>query len=170
MADEELPPYQVKWALAENAESSLDPSKKGEAAASFPNGDQYKGSYSNGKRNGFGEYKWASTKKSEDDDEEKPGSTYKGGYKHGKKEGQGLAKFEDGGEYKGAWKNDEKSGLGAYYYPNGDSYIGHWKGDVKHGEGTYTFKTCKSIFTGQWAEGKMVKGTWKLHDQSTIQI
>ena len=89
------------------------------------------------------------------DDEEKPGSTYKGGYKHGKKEGQGLAKFEDGGEYKGAWRNDEKSGLGAYYYPNGDSYIGHWKGDVKHGEGTYTFKSCKSIFTGQWAEGEL---------------
>ena len=103
------------------------------------------------------------------DEEQKPGSSYKGGYKHGKKEGQGLAKFEDGGEYKGAWKNDEKSGLGAYYYPNGDSYIGHWKGDVKHGEGTYTFKSCKSIFTGQWAEGDIVDSHIYACDASTYE-
>ncbi|GAB5368919.1 hypothetical protein AAMO2058_001360600 [Amorphochlora amoebiformis] len=167
-AMDEEQPYGVKWEGGEDVEEALNTLKSGKALAKFSNGDTYDGEYSDGKRNGRGKYTWSnpSNNDEEDEEEKKPRSVYRGSYKHGKREGKGTARFADGGEYRGEWKEGEKSGKGVYFYPNGDSYIGYWSKDKKHGDGIYMFSECKSVLKGDWRDGKMVSGIWKLHDQS----
>lgn len=65
----------------------------------------YKGTYKNGKREGFGTYNYEN------------GSTYKGLFKLGLKHGVGEF-FNTKGklQYEGSYVNGVRSGLGTYYY------------------------------------------------------
>jgi len=162
-----MQPYEIKWDGAEAGEPSVDPSKEGKAAASYPNGDKYEGTYANGKRDGKGAYTWKAPALAEGEEEQKPGTVYEGDFKSGMKHGKGVLKCEDGSEYRGDFKDGVKSGQGVYYYANGDSYLGEWANDVRHGKGTYSFAKCKSIYSGNWENGSLKKGFWKLADGTT---
>lgn len=118
--------------------------RHGNGWAHLPNGDFYKGSYSNGLRHGYGLYVF------------KTGERYIGNYRHGLKCGMGTFYYADGTSYAGEWKANKRHGHGRYTYTNGDCYEGIWYKGQRHGLGSYIF--CPAIngsykFWGTWARG-----------------
>ncbi|KAJ3030250.1 Radial spoke head 1 [Rhizophlyctis rosea] len=112
--------------------------RHGQGKTTFPNGDTYEGSYSNGSRNGQGTYRW------------KNGARYSGNYKDDLRDGNGLFVYPDGSKYKGEFKAGKRHGTGVYVYANGDAYQGQWEDDTKHGQGTYTYQSTGSQKKGLW--------------------
>ena len=71
-------------------------------------------------------------------------------------------KYPSGNEYEGSWKCDKKDGDGVMNWISSfQRYEGHWENDKLSGSGTYYWfqnktdsKVIKTIFKGQWIEGK----------------
>ncbi|SPJ10518.1 conserved Plasmodium protein, unknown function [Plasmodium sp. DRC-Itaito] len=64
--------------------------------------------------------------------------------------------------YYGNYINGLRHNEGMMVYENGDVYIGMWKFGEKNGPGKYIYKKCKSILEGNWVEGYLSYGKWKL--------
>lgn len=126
--------------------------KDGNAKVKYPNGDEFAGSFVNGKKSGKGKYTYAS------------GASYEGTYVDGVKSGAGTFIFKDKSKYVGEFKNDKFNGQGTYYYTNGDRYCGAFENGLKHGKGTYIHNASESEITGEWKQGQVVTASWKFHD------
>lgn len=144
--------------------------------AIYANGDEFEGTYVQGKRDGPGVYQWIKMVMDEEEGVEKPAqddegnkvfqSKYEGTYKDNMKDGEGRMEFPDGGVYEGSWKFDKRHGDGAYWYPNGDIYSGEWRFGCKHGRGTFINKDTGAKLVGTFADGKFVKGKWVMVDST----
>ena len=66
------------------------------------------------------------------------------------------------GEYQGYWENGFRHGEGVFTYASGDSYSGWWRFGNKEGQGTYFSVSSNMRLTGDWANNKIVNGTWEL--------
>lgn len=98
---------------------------------------------------------------------------YKGTFAENKKHGRGEMKYKDGGIYDGDWLDNNRHGQGTYYYPNGDVYTGMWAANKKHGQGTYELEdpsTQSVMITGEWENGEIKQGTWKLSNKPDISF
>merc|ERR1712178_42591 len=149
----------------------------GKGKAIYKNSDEYEGEYQEGKRHGFGVYKWAKYEASEEepdvmkvalDDEGKTvfQSTYTGQYVANLKEGEGVFEYPDGSKYQGNWRHDKRHGDGVYWFPNGDIYSGEWRFGSKHGRGTFIHAESNARLVGTFVDGKFVKGKWVMADST----
>jgi len=107
----------------------------------YPNGDNYKGDFVNGQREGEGLYI------------SKEGHRYEGMWKNDMRHGAGTLTFassggKDGakwaGSYEGEWHMNKKEGRGIFSYPNGDRYEGEWK-DGKKVDMAYIAMQLKNV-------------------------
>ena len=96
----------------------------------WSNGAEYKGSFKDGIKHGFGTYTWPNNEQK-----------YVGNWHEGQRTGEAILTFKDGSSYEGGWVNDMKEGKGVYTYSDGSKYEGYWKNDEKDGEGTLTFSS-----------------------------
>lgn len=63
-----------------------------------------------------------------------------------------------------------KDGKGKATYPNGDTYEGVYLNGMKNGEGTYIYNEQKTVYCGNWKDGKKDgKGKFKFSDGSLYQ-
>ena len=137
----------------------------------YSNGDVYEGSFENGFRQGYGEYRYSG------------GAVYKGNWVDGVQNGDGC--FKDKlGEYTGSFSGGVFSGQGTYKYANGDVYTGTWKNGKPHGtgkltsggevyEGSFTNGVINGSGQKTFANGDIVKGTFtngKLERQRRILL
>ncbi|KAL6764985.1 hypothetical protein V8C86DRAFT_1220949 [Haematococcus lacustris] len=111
----------------------------------------YQGEFdANGKRSGFGTYRYANGF-----------MTYEGNFVNGMKHGKGRMKFKDGGYYDGDFQLDEMTGQAIRRFSNGSTYIGTFlKGDM-HGSGMLTHRN-QDTFEGQMDHNRM-------HGQGTFR-
>lgn len=112
----------------------------GKGKATYNNNDTYEGQWFNGKRDGWGRFKWNS-----------PASQY----------------LND--VYEGNYCADLFDGLGTYSHAFGSIYYGTFKADRKHGPYYYSFSDGRSMF-GQYEEdienGPFV---WISADKTTVK-
>ena len=99
----------------------------------------YKGEYSRGKPNGYGEYYWAN------------GSYFKGNFLNGLRDGHGMWKKGSGvsDKYEGEYSMDKKSGYGIFSWASGNVYKGNYSDDWRNGYGEM-----------YWGDGSYYKGEW----------
>merc|ERR1711959_527220 len=148
----------------------------GKGKAIYPNGDEYEGSYEEGKRHGYGVYKWVKTQTDEETGAVSPAvdeegnkvfqSNYAGQYVANLKDGEGVFEYPDGSKYQGNWRHDKRHGDGVYCYPNGDIYSGEWRFGTKHGRGTFIHAESNARLVGTYVDGKFVKGKWAVADST----
>lgn len=138
--------------------------RAGEGTATYRNGDTYKGSWSHGKRDGYGEYHYT-----------RLNLLYKGEWKAGLRHGTGTLLFPNGDLVETLWTDDrctpckgsieyvppikslfqgdlkgaEKTGDGVLTYPSGTTYTGLWEDDKRHGSGLLRYPN-DSIFEGNF--------------------
>ncbi|MDR1783798.1 MAG: hypothetical protein LBR13_06020 [Dysgonamonadaceae bacterium] len=134
----------------------------GQGKLTFANGDEYTGSFVEGRRDGFGRY-------------QKGESYYEGEWKKDRWHGKGKL-YENGTLYEGEWKNgDLKTGTATY--SNGDRYTGSLKkitdkktGNVQRlpdGNGIM-IKSDGIKFDGLWKNGEPVPEKIKVEKPNTI--
>ncbi|KAJ1436081.1 hypothetical protein B484DRAFT_325311 [Ochromonadaceae sp. CCMP2298] len=78
---------------------------------------------------------------------------YVGDWEDGAMEGQGVYYFSDSSIYRGGWSRNKKSGEGRFDYTNDDHYTGEWLNDLQEGFGTMSYSNG-NIFEGLWVQGK----------------
>ncbi len=88
---------------------------------------EYEGTFKDGKFDGFGKQSFAN------------GDVYIGQFKDGIPEGVGRMEFTTGCFYEGSWKNGDRNGLGWMTWPVGDAYFGEWENGVPKGFGCKVF-------------------------------
>lgn len=115
-------------------------------------GNEYDGEFLDGKRDGYGVYKWVS------------GQLYEGSFKNDKMNGKGKMSYPDGNTYEGDWLDDKREGFGVYNCPDGRRYEGTFHNDVLEGKGTMYYENG-DIFQGEWVNDAMEGyGVYKWHD------
>ncbi|XP_036367229.1 radial spoke head 10 homolog B-like isoform X2 [Octopus sinensis] len=88
----------------------------------------YKGHWSNGIQQGYGEQVWVTYRA--------PGSQfngqnlYRGNFVNGKRHGQGTFYYADGSKYKGEWFEDMKHGFAKFTQRTGDVYEGRFENNA----------------------------------------
>ena len=87
----------------------------------------FKGTYQNGKKHGYGVFTY--------DD----GSNYKGDYKNDARTGKGEFTFASGARYIGDFMDNKREGKGIYYYDENEMWEGTFLNNKMHGTGNYTF-------------------------------
>lgn len=109
----------------------LDTSSCSSARNDRRNGDEYRGTFLDGRIEGTGVMTFSSHPSF---------SRYEGGWKNGAFEGSGVLKLVDGETYEGSWQGGKRNGQGVHTYPPQIasiylSYEGEWKNDEYHGIG-----------------------------------
>ncbi|MGR9098999.1 MAG: caspase family protein [Gammaproteobacteria bacterium] len=115
----------------------------GRGTYKYPSGNEYSGSFHNGRRHGQGIFTWVD------------GYRYIGEYQNGNMHGVGMFVFPNGEKYEGEYENNMRNGYGVYTWLSGASYSGQYKNGKKNGVGKFTF-----------ANGVVLNGVWK-DDQLT---
>lgn len=82
----------------------------------YRNGETYTGDFKEGKKDGFGIYKWTD------------GSCYEGWYVDDKKEGHGKFRSSDNKIFEGVWHGGRREGKGVLII-GGKMYPGIWAND-----------------------------------------
>jgi hypothetical protein len=128
----------------------------------------YEGNFLDGKKNGYGTYKFLD------------GSVYEGNWVDNVMSGEGTMTYPDGTVYEGNWEDNvshgkgkltqpsqgneytlsyngdfvknKKSGYGGMVYSDGGVYNGEWDNDQMHGTGTFRYKNG-DIYEGDWDMG-----------------
>lgn len=117
----------------------------------------YEGEHKEGKRNGYGIYKWNDEDFYEgewkDDKliygkESRKSYVYQGNFKNGVEDGLGKTVFKNG-EYTGSYKRGKRDGFGVYKWKNGDVFEGEWKFGKKY-FGTYYNADDNSVYQGYY--------------------
>ncbi len=93
--------------------------KNGKGAASFSNGDKYKGKWKDGKMHGHGTYTWEN------------GNQYVGEWRNGKEHGHGTKTFSNGDKYVGEWRDEIPAG-GWYHWAAGNKVWAYKDSDGKN--------------------------------------
>lgn len=120
------------------------------------NGDKYDGNFMENRKHGFGKMTY-STKTG---DEEEGAEEEEGGPKRG---GVYLGNFTAGKRgCKEGTEPDEHESSGTFTYVNGDVYTGQWRNGKKHGKGCYTYAKDETQLEGEWENGKIKQGSWRL--------
>jgi len=119
----------------------------GNGTMTYENGDVYTGSFVDGKRDGYGEMKYASQTDNKYENERK---LYKGYWKDNLQHGEGELTWEDGSKYVGSFQKNMRHGQGTYTEPDGYKYVGAFANDMQNGKG-------KSV----WANGQIYEGEFK---------
>ena len=78
----------------------------------------YEGEYKDDKKNGYGEFKWAT------------GNTYKGNYLDDERHGFGTMAWIDGSQYEGEWVRGIQHGWGKMSFPGGVVKEGWFENNV----------------------------------------
>lgn len=113
----------------------------GEGTYEFKNGYIYKGNFTSGLKDGYGEYTAPPPIE----------ITYKGNWKNGFISGNGEFLYLDGSKYIGEFENGKKEGFGEMFMKSGCHYRGHWKNDFKYGYGE-NVDYDNTIYKGNWLE------------------
>lgn len=108
----------------------------------IPDIGTYTGYFSDGKRNGEGEFVWLD------------GATYTGQWKDDLMNGEGSLKLADGTIYTGMFTDNNMNDTAEIVYSNNDKYSGDVANFKKSGEGTYTWADGAS-YTGGWERDQM---------------
>jgi len=115
----------------------------GNGTLTYPTGEQYTGSWINGRRNnGYGVLY------------HRLGEKYSGNFKNGLRNGNGKYTYTDGATYEGDWIDGKRNGVGRFIYADGGKYIGEFKDDLPNGKGVL-FLTGGSIQSGIWTNGNL---------------
>ena len=107
-----------------------------------PNGDQYRGSWRDGKRHGKGQLILNS------------GDIYEGDFENDKYHGFGVYQANCGIKYRGEFRDGQRSGIGKLEYPEPAEsvcYLGEFKADIKDGLGAYLWRSG-AVYLGNWHE------------------
>ncbi|MBW2218668.1 MAG: hypothetical protein JRF40_04110 [Deltaproteobacteria bacterium] len=115
----------------------------GECTYTWFSGDVFSGSWTEGKRNGWGTLN------------RPDGAYYEGEWKDGMRHGNGMYKWSNSAHYEGEWKEDERWGMGVFYGSDGSYYKGEWEKGMQHGKGMYKWPSG-TYFNGEWKNGKQV--------------
>ena len=134
--------------------------REGQGKATFPQGDVYEGTFSEGVRGGAGKYTYAAPPPGEDEEPKPPVGEYGGAWKAGQKNGVGVMTYSSGAKYHGHWKSGKYEGNGTLFYPNGDIYTGMWAAGKKHGQGTYIFKATDTKVSGEFSHNVLQSGSF----------
>jgi hypothetical protein len=117
----------------------------------------YEGHLSNGKKHGYGVYRYAD------------GSRYEGNWHQDKKQGQGTQKYLNGSIYEGDWFDGQRHGNGTLRGSDGSLYEGVWIQGRRQGKGTQLYADG-SIYEGKWHMDCLHgPGTMKYLDGSVLQ-
>ena len=131
--------------------------KSGYGIEKYGDNSEYRGCFSNGKREGIGYYQW-----NEDN------SSYEGEWKENKLNGFGIYKFKDGSEYRGHWKKSRLHGFGMFIYPGIKQYYGFFQKDRRAGFGIGVWLKEKKAFIGFWKDND-INGYGKFIVNNKIQ-
>ena len=118
----------------------------------YPNGDTYKGGFTEGCKHGFGKYTYCGGEYYEGDfehdmmhgygkyvwDEE---NMYQGNFWRNKMHGKGVLTDNDGGRYEGEFRHGSFDGRGILTSSDGTIHEGRFADDVPNGHGIRTFKS-----------------------------
>ena len=74
----------------------------------YKNGDKFRGTFKDGRANGFGSIKYNYSLPASNGTTEFEEAEYKGNFKAGKRDGYGIMTWTDGSSFKGIWKNDKR--------------------------------------------------------------
>lgn len=91
---------------------------------------------------------------------------YEGDFLDNAKHGIGKYFYKEKGEYFGHFENGKRHGEGVFTYLNKDSYKGFFCKGVKQGHGVYLFCDSGIQLEGEWTNGSLAQGSWKLPDGS----
>jgi hypothetical protein len=119
--------------------------RSGEGDGVYKNGDTYKGSWSRGKRDGYGEYSY-----------KRLGAQYHGDWRDGLRQGSGSVAFPNGDKLEVLWNEDQSvPGKGTIHYvsPVAGLYTGDIAGAAKQGEGTFAYSSG-ATYKGLWDADK----------------
>ncbi len=150
-------------------EGSFDDDEKytGEGTLDTPNFN-YRGSFKNGKRNGYGscfdkktnkiyEGNFVDDKKQGKGKEYKSDSNYyyEGSWLNDKYHGQGLLISENGTKFEGCFENGKIKGYGKKTNSTGEVLKGNWKNaDLLNGENCSYISNGKAKYSGSFVDGK----------------
>ncbi|MBF0316119.1 MAG: hypothetical protein HQK52_22045 [Oligoflexia bacterium] len=155
---------------------TIDPEKKirGTGTITYPNGEKFEGEFANSLPNGKGVHYSIDH------------LAYDGTFENGHKDGQftitypdkskeyrtytknklAAIKLNDGTAYEGEVTiNDKKiTGSGSITYPDGRKYEGKFVNSNQNGQGRLLDKEHRSLFEGEWKDGKMFTGKGMTYD------
>mmetsp|Transcript_16124 Transcript_16124/g.41395 ORF Transcript_16124/g.41395 Transcript_16124/m.41395 type:complete len:1154 (-) Transcript_16124:92-3553(-) len=107
----------------------------------YANGDNYEGTFSNGRRHGRGVFRnLQQTIK------------YDGEWQHGVRQGQGVLE-DDHGLYRGEFEEDLPHGKGLWKRKSGETYEGNFVRGQPHGTMTYTSADGRVVSTVEFSNG-----------------
>ncbi len=118
-------------------QSNARPSK----TYNLPNGDVFEGTITDGIKNGFGVYRWAS------------GIIYEGSWLENQPHGTGKLVWPNGEVYEGVLFNNTLTGRGTFYCSNGDRYEGDFQNGSKTGQGIF-YWVNGDRYVGEFIEGR----------------
>ena len=143
--------------------------------------ETYKGSFTNGSRNGFGILKrenmsyvgdWrvgSRTGQGIQVNQTKAGNVlYTGDFLNGSRQGQGELVTPDGYRYAGEFKNNLRHGFGKAEGPSG-TYVGGWKFGKRHGIGFAKIGE-DFMYLGEWSNGQIPKESINLLDEDREEV
>tara|TARA_B100001971_G_scaffold214403_1_gene251734 strand:- start:245 stop:3154 length:2910 start_codon:yes stop_codon:yes gene_type:complete len=116
-------------------------------------GDKYVGEFQNDNVHGSGTYTWIG------------GDKYVGEFKDNMRSGRGTNIWASGQKYVGEWKDSMRNGQGTNIWPDGEKYVGEWKDDKKHGQGIMTGAKGEK-YVGEFKDNNAVGGWYYLADGS----
>lgn len=115
----------------------------------YKNGDKFRGTFKDGRANGFGVMKYNYSLPGQGTEYEE--AEYKGNFKAGKRDGYGTMTWSDGSSFKGLWKSDKRAD-GEMVMSNGYEYRGGFSDDKLHGL-AYLLLNTGVIFHGEFVKG-----------------
>ncbi|KAL0054843.1 hypothetical protein WJX82_003081 [Trebouxia sp. C0006] len=106
----------------------------------LPNGDSFKGQYTNGAREGHAVYHFAN------------GDVYEGQFGQDRMQGSGIYTFSNEGKYAGQWAGGVYHGLGCESFVQGSTYNGNFQEGRRHGFGVCEYHNG-DYYEGEWQMG-----------------
>lgn len=141
----------MAWICCKASPTKLDyeepaarvPDEREQAAPSLeqlPNGDSFKGQYTNGAREGHAVYHFAN------------GDVYEGQFGQDRMQGSGIYTFANDGKYAGQWAGGVYHGLGCESFAQGSTYNGNFQEGRRHGFGVCEYHNG-DYYEGEWQMG-----------------
>jgi len=138
--------------------------RHGQGQMSWPNGNQYRGAWSNDRMEGKGTFRsatvgWYSGEFKFGLQHGRGrwvgigGETYEGEWELGLRHGQGVYTWADGARFEGVWVRDEIGDYGVLTSASGAIYRGSFSGGFKSGHGSMLWPTGER-YVGGWRENK----------------
>lgn len=117
--------------------------RHGSGTEQMPGKWTFTGTFTNGKRNGYGKLVFAN------------GTSYEGEFADDQRCGNGTEIGANGVVYSGQWQNGRKNGRGKMTFPNGASYEGDFVDGRYNGKGIYFNPEKNETYEGTFRDGKI---------------